>query len=149
MLDKDCAPIWWLTKDGDLDCAELYERHYSKYTYRDGRSRHAGQFVGPGEKVVLRTRRADAVWAWRKFIDDSGQEGINCAIFRNESTHRSSTLVYQADQIADCLWPNSRHYTYVNPQKVASKNPGFCFISAGWKRCGKTKGGLMILEKLP
>jgi hypothetical protein len=143
------APTWWLTKDSDLDCVELYERHYSAYRYADRRARHADQFVGPGEKVVLRTERADALFVWRKFIDDSGQDGINCAVFRNESDHRSSELIRQADAIADCLWPDSRHYTYVDPAKIASTNPGFCFIAAGWQRCGRTKGGLVILERLP
>lgn len=137
-------PLWWLTKDGDKDCLELYERHYSCYHYRDGRKRT--QFVGPGEKVVLRTESADAMFVWRKFIDDSGQQGINCAVFRNESAHQSSELIRQADRIADCLWPNSRHYTYVRAEKIKSKNPGFCFIKAGWKRCGMTKSGLHILE---
>ncbi len=138
---------WWLTKDSDLDCVELYERHYSAYRYADGRTRHRDQFVGPGEKVVLRTERADALFVWRVFIDDSGQDGINCAVFRNESRHSSSCLIRQADSIADCLWPDRRHYTYVDPTKIASTNPGFCFICAGWRRCGRTKGGLVILER--
>jgi hypothetical protein len=138
-------PLWWLTKDGDVDCLELYERHYSCYRYADGRRRKL--FVGPGEKVVLRTESGDAMFAWRKFIDDSGQQGINCAVFRNESQHRSSDLIRQADAIADCLWPDSRHYTFVRAEAVKSTNPGFCFIAAGWRRCGKTKSGLMILEK--
>lgn len=139
------VPLWWLTKDGDLDCLELYERHYSCYRYADGRARK--QFVGPGEKVVLRTERADALFVWRVFIDDSGQSGVNCAVFRNESRHQSSQLIRQADQIADVLWPNRRHYTYVNQKKIASTNPGFCFLAAGWRRCGRTKGGLVILER--
>jgi hypothetical protein len=139
-------PLWWLTKDGDRDCLELYERHYSAYRYKDGRKRT--QFVGPGEKVVLRTRDADALFVWRNFIDDSGQVGINCAIFRNEGAHRSSDLIRQADAIADALWPDSRHYTYVAPEKVASRNPGYCFIKAGWQRCGRTNTGLLILERL-
>ncbi len=139
--------LWWLTKDGDRDCLELYERHYSCYRYADGRARK--QFVGPGEKVVLRTKLADAMFVWRKFIDDSGQEGINCAVFRNESTHTSSRLIRQADAIADCLWPDSRHYTYVNAKEVKSRNPGFCFIKAGWRKCGFTKRGLLILERIP
>ena len=144
----DCPDaLWWLTKDGDKDCLAMYERHYSAYRYADGRKRTL--FVGPGEKVVLRTESADAVWAWRKFIDDSGQQGINCAVFRNESKHKSSELIRQADAIADCLWPDSRHYTFVNAERVASKNPGFCFIAAGWRKCGKTKNGLLILEKGP
>lgn len=139
------TPLWWLTKDGDTDCLALYERHYSAYRYADGRTRT--QFVGPGEKVVLRTVGGDALFVWRRFIDDSGQSGINCAVFRNESAHRSSELIRQADAIADCLWPDSRHYTYVNAQAIRSSNPGFCFLAAGWNRCGRTKGGLMILER--
>jgi hypothetical protein len=141
------SPLWWLTKDGDIDCLELYERHYSCYRYADGRKR--SQFVGPGEKVVLRTVRADALFVWRKFIDDSGQDGINCAVFRNESQHQSSELIRQADAIADCLWPDSRHYTYVNQERIRSRNPGYCFLMAGWRRCGRTKGRLIVMERLP
>ena len=140
-------PLWWLTRDGDRDCLALYERHYSAYRYADGRQRKL--FVGPGEKVVLRTERADALFVWRRFIDDSGQDGINCAVFRNEGPHLSSELIRQADAIADRLWPDRRHYTYVDRQKVASTNPGFCFLRAGWRRCGVTKGGLLILERQP
>ena len=140
-------PLWYLTHDGDKTILDLYERHYSAYHYADGRHRY--QFVGPGEKVVLRTNHGDAGWAWRKFIDDSGQEGVNCAFFRNESPHTSSELVRQADAIADRIWPDCRHYTYVDPQKTRRKrDPGRCFIHAGWRRCGMTKGGLVILERI-
>ena len=141
-------PVWWVTKDGDLDCLAMYERHYSRNTKRD-MCKPRRLFVGPGTKLVLRTERADAMFVWREFIDDSGQEGINCAVFRNESTRRSSDLIRQADAIADCLWPHRRHYTFVSAEKVASPNPGFCFLCAGWRRCGMTKGGLLILERLP
>ena len=135
-----------MTRDGDKTCLALYERHYSAYHYRDGRKR--SQFVGPGEKLVLRTAEGDAVWAWRRFIDDSGQTGVNCAVFRNESQHRSSELIRQADAIAFAIWPDLRHYTYVDPKKVRSANPGFCFLMAGWQKAGRTKGGLIVLEKL-
>lgn len=140
-------PLWWLTKDGDLDCLELYERHYSCYHYADGRERKL--FCGPGEKIVLRTWEGDALFVWRKFKDDSGQEGINCAVFRNESTHLSSELIRQADAIADAVWPGERHYTYVSAEKVRSTNPGYCFLMAGWRKCGMTKvNKLIIMEKL-
>lgn len=138
-------PLWWLTKDGDTDCMALYERHYSGQE-RNGKRRVA-QFVGPGEHIVLRTERGDAMFVWRRFIDDSGQTGINCAVFRNESRHLSSELIRQADAIADFCWPDRRHYTFVNPEKIRSSNPGFCFLEAGWKRCGRTKGGLLIMER--
>ena len=141
------SPLWWMTKDGDATCLELYRRHYSRYEYRDGRQPKL--FVGPGEKVVLRTRQGAAVWAWRNFIDDSGQQGVNCAVFRNESEHQSSELVRQADAIADFIWPDRRHYTFVDSSKVRSRNPGYCFLVAGWRRCGMTNSGLIVLERTP
>ena len=142
---SDEMPLWWLTRDGDPVCLDMYERHYSCLNRR----RKIRQFVGPGEKLVLRTIDGLAMWAWRKFIDDSGQQGINCAVFRNESKIQSSTLIRQADAIADCEWPNQRHYTFVNPKAVQSCNPGYCFIMAGWKRCGTSKKGLLILDREP
>lgn len=142
-------PVWWVSKDGDLDCLEMYERHYSARSNRD-----SGLFVGPGTKWVFRTEPGDAVFVWRDFIDDcidartgQPQDGINCAVFRNESAHLSSSLIRAADAIADVLWPHRRHYTYVDIEKVASRNPGFCFICAGWRRCGFTKSGKLILER--
>ena len=142
---SDFDPVWYLTKDGDLSCLALYERHYSCRRYRDGRQRRL--FVGPGEKIVLRTGDADALFVWKKFIDDSGQDGVNCAVFRNEGPIRSSDLIRQADAVADHVWPDQRHYTYVNPKAVRSVNPGYCFMAAGWRRCGRAKGGLMVLER--
>lgn len=136
---------WWLTKDGDAACLALYERHYSAHQYKDGRIRKL--FCGPGQKVVLRTESGDAVFVWRKFIDRSGQQGINCAVFRNEGPVLSSELVRQADAAADFCWPGVRHYTYVSAKSVRSRNPGFCFLAAGWRRCGHTQGGLLILER--
>lgn len=137
-------PLWFLTKDGDLSCLKMYERHYSAYQYRDGRKRKL--FCGPGQKIVLRTWDASAIFVWRKFIDASGQTGVNCAVFRNESSHRASDLIRQADLIADHVWPGERHYTYVNPRHLRRGRPGYCFECAGWRRCGTTGRGLLVLE---
>lgn len=138
-------PDWWLTKDGDGKCLTMYERHYSAHRYQDGRKRVL--FAGPGFKIVLRTWEGDAFFVWRKFKDDSGQQGINCAAFRNESAFKSSDLIRQADAIADFCFPSERHYTYVDAAKVRSRNPGYCFIVAGWRRCGTTKSGKLVLER--
>ena len=138
-------PFWWLTKDGDVTCYEMFERHYSS---GKNKRRKIRQFVGPGQSIVLRTFSGDAFFVWRKFINDGGEFGINCAAFRNESSHLSSELIRQADAIADFCWPSERHYTYVDAKKIKSANPGFCFIKAGWKRTGRmTKSGLIILER--
>lgn len=138
-------PLWFLTKDGDRSCLALYRKHYS---CRNKRPRQ-DQFVGPSYHIVLRTDDGDAVFVWRaaEYRAD-GQEGIECALFRNESPHLSSTLIRQADAVADHVWPGRRHYTFVSEADVRSTNPGFCFIAAGWRRCGKTEGGLIVLERL-
>lgn len=104
-------------------------------------------FCGPGYKLVLSTPCRQALFVWRKFRSMDAQQGVNCAIFRNESSIRSSDLIREADRIADQRWPGERHYTYVNPRHV-SDNPGFCFKMAGWQFCGRTKArGLHILER--
>jgi hypothetical protein len=141
-------PDWYLTKDGDKSCLQLYERHYSAYQYKDGRQRF--QFVGPGFSIVLRTGRADALFVWRDYIDDTipKQDGIECAVFRNETSITSSKLIRQADAVADHCWPGQRHYTKVDPEKVGSGYPGWCFIRAGWRKCGMTQNGKHILERL-
>ncbi len=141
------SALWWITKDGDDRARALFDRHYSRYRYKDGRQPKL--FCGPGEKLVLSTWEGDALWVWRKFIDASGQRGINCAIFRNESPHKASELVRQADAIADHCWPRERHYTYVDARRIRSNNPGCCFKVAGWREAGRTKGGLVILERNP
>jgi DNA modification methylase len=136
---------WQEFRDGNHKGLELYERHYSCYHYKDGRERKL--FVGPGEKMVLMTAKQDALFVWRKFKDDSGQTGINCAVFRNESDILSSELILEAEKIAAGRWPGERLYTYVDREAVQSLNPGYCFQCAGWTRCGTTKSGLIIFEK--
>jgi len=137
--------FWRLSKDGDRIGRAIYRRHYSRYKYADGRD--PALFIGPGEKLVLIAHDDDALFAWRRFIDDSGQEGVNCAVFRNESLQRSSDMILDAENWAWDRWPGERLYTYVNAAKVLSPNPGYCFKKAGWKSAGKTRGGLIVLDK--
>lgn len=139
--------IWLQVRDGYGPALMLHSRHYSKYHYKD--KRKVSRFVGPGERIVLITANEDALFVWRKFKDASGQKGINCSIFRNESDFKSSQLILEAEKFASERWPGERFYTYVNPKKIKSTNPGYCFKIAGWTECGKTaKRKLIILEKI-
>jgi hypothetical protein len=99
--------------------------------------------------MVLITPECNALFVWRKFISDDGQEGVNCAVFRNEGTRLSSELINEAEILAWSRWPRERLYTYVAPRKIRSTNPGYCFLMAGWNPCGHSKGGLVILDKNP
>ena len=145
---------WMPCKDGDARAFALMRNHYSFQPYADGRRQDLGNrnrhlFTGPGQKMVLLGADCRALFVWRKFIDRSGQHGVNCAVFHNESDQLSSELILEAEQLAWQRWPNERLYTYVNPLKISSSNPGYCFKKAGWHRVKhKTTKGLHILEKI-
>jgi hypothetical protein len=142
------GPIWIPIKDGDATAMSIFRRHYS---YDKAKKRRLHQFIGPGEKMVLITPDAKALFAWRKFINDDGNTGVNCCIFRNEGTYlgRSSDLIREAMRIAWERWPNERLYTYVDESKIRRKrDPGRCFMRAGFKPCGKSKSGKLIFESL-
>lgn len=137
---------WVMVRDGDDSARAIFDRHYSRYRYADGRKPML--FVGPGEKLVLLRYDARALFVWRRFISADGQDGINCAIFRNEGAELSSQLIREADAFADARWPGERHYTYVAPKRIRSSNPGYCFKQAGWRTCGVTKHNkLVVLER--
>jgi hypothetical protein len=142
---------WLSVKDGDPAAYQLFTRHYSFHQYKDnrrlvGRNRHL--IAGPGDKMVLLTEDYKALFVWRKFIDDSGQVGVNCSVFRNEGPILSSELIKQADELAWNRWPGERLYTYVDGSQV--HGDGCCFKKAGWKKLKyKTKSGKIILEIFP
>lgn len=144
---------WIEVLDGNDTCRALFDRHYSRYVYADGRKPKL--FVGPGEKLVMLHAAADALCVWRKFISADGQQGVNCAIYRNESPLRASALLRVAMDAAWKRWPGERLYTYVDPNGVpptmrASRPTwGHCFYQAGWRFAGLTKKRLHILECPP
>jgi len=148
-LFQSMPGITWLSvRDGNPHARALFDKHYSRYIYADGRKPKL--FIGPGEKMVLMTPCGRALFAWRKFRSMDHQEGVNCAIFRNEGAGTSSELIRAAVELAKERWPGDRLYTYVNPRAVVSANPGFCFKMAGWRQCGVTKKrNLLIFEFLP
>lgn len=145
----DFGEIWQPIRDGAPFARALYEKHYSCHRYADGR--RPRKFVGPGEYIALTTADEKCLFAWRKFRDDSGQVGVNCAVFRREGEQKwkASEMILAAEQIAWRRWPGERFYTYINTKKIRKKrDPGRCFRRAGWQPCGVTKvNKLLILEK--
>lgn len=140
--------VWIPVRDGNDTGRAIFDQHYSRYRYADGRKPLL--YVGPGEKMVLLTPDALALFVWRKFRSMDHQEGVCCAVFRNEGPVLSSVLIRAADAIAWDRWPGERLYTYIDPNKTRRKrDPGRCFLRAGWRHHGYSKGGLRILEIRP
>lgn len=141
---------WCETKTSDPTALAIFMRHYScrRWRRRDLGGNHS-RFIGPGECMVLVSHCGRALFAWRRELyrlDE--QRGVNCSVFRNEGAGLSSDLIREASELAFRRWPGERLLTFVNAEKIRSSNPGFCFIAAGWRRCGFSKGGLVILEML-
>lgn len=67
------SATWIQVKDGNDTARSIFDRHYGRYHYADGRKPLL--FVGPGQKMVLLTSDAKALFVWRKFISMDHQGG--------------------------------------------------------------------------
>ena len=133
---------WIKVNKGDSSCRALADRHYSR------QNPGSVNFCRPGRNLVLRTAAGDAVWVTWQGIRDDGFNAWECTIFRNESRHLSSELIKQAVEITKRYWgqlPPDGIITMVAPDKIKSKNPGYCFKQAGWKYIGRTKVNKLII----
>jgi len=142
---------WIEIRDGDVRLRPFFERHYSARPKRTRHYKNWRRICPPGEHMVLITAKCDALFVWvKEKIRHDQQVGVNCAVFRNESDILSSELISEAVKLAWQKWPQERLFTYVNPAKIESPNPGYCFLQAGWGRLnGASPKGLRILELLP
>lgn len=74
------------------------------------------------------------------------------SLFRNESRWLSSLLIREAVSITRSIWdpPPLGLVTFVDAAKVRRKrDPGYCYLKAGFTVAGKTVGGLVALQLLP
>ena len=149
--ENKSGTLWNVVRDGDSRIRGIYERHYS--ARKNGatiRGAHSwNRICGPGEHLILLTPLCDALFVWilQRYRADN-QVGVNCAVFRNEGFVLSSILIHQAEVLARERWPLEwRLFTFIDGNKIRSTNPGYCFVQAGWRRCGLSNKGLVILEK--
>ena len=147
MIDFASYGPWLVTHKGVRECRMLADRDYSRQLIG------ATMFSRPGRNLVLRTAGGDAVWVTWSGVRDDGMKAWECTIFRNESVHLSSIMIQSAIAATMNEWgepPPDGIITYVDHSKVRSKNPGFCFLKAGFRRIGKSKKrGLILLQWLP
>ena len=144
--------MWRRITKFDPRGAALADRHYSR------RKVGSPQFMPPGETVILMSHDERAVFGWWRPHPASGIKAMNgldgwtCTIFRNESEHRSSSLILAAErflvELGVTVGP-SGFITYVWDRKVRSENPGYCFKCAGWRLTGRSADGKKsLLQKI-
>ena len=141
---------WFLSHRADPLARVIADRHYNRQ--KPG----TPQFVPPGRCLVLLTAAADALWitSWpfAQYVKHAWAGAWVCSCFRNEGSELSSELIREA--VAATRWrygepPSLGMITFVNADKVRHKrDPGRCFVRAGFEHVGRTKGGLIALQLL-
>jgi hypothetical protein len=142
LLDLDIIRYgpWYETTKSDQDCRKVFDRHYTRKKEKIGNS----GWTRPGENMILRTQRGDAIWcSWRSQFRKDGFDAIECTAFRNEGMRLSSTLIKWAVYATLKKWgpklPSDGILTYVNDDAVSSRNKGYCYLKAGFVRVGRSK----------
>jgi hypothetical protein len=139
---------WRLSHRADPRALPIADRHYNRQKIG------SPQFVPPGRCLVLLTPNADALWvtSWpfAEYVKHEWAGAWVCSCFRNESAILSSDLIREAVAITRSVYgepPALGMVTFVNADKVRHKrDPGRCFVKAGFERVGKTQGGLIALQ---
>lgn len=141
---------WHLSHRADQRARVIADRHYNRQKIG------SPQFVPPGRCLVLLTENADAFWVtsfpFAEYVKHAWAGAWICSAFRNESPILSSDLIREAVAITRAKWeaPELGMVTFVDPKKVRHKRDfGRCYRKAGFKECGRTKGGLIALQLLP
>lgn len=121
----------------------LADRHYNR------QSPGSSGFAPPGACLVLRTPAADAFWitSWplAEYVGHAWPGAWVCSAFRREPANPdlASDLIRDAVAATRHRWPDVPELgmvTFVDERKVRRKrDPGRCFIRAGFVVVGRTK----------
>jgi hypothetical protein len=148
----DCAREsmrWSVSHRFDPAACKIADRHYNR------RAVGTPQFVPPGRCFVLRAPGAVWVtsWPFAEYVRHAWAGAWVNSLFRNEGAGLSSELIREAVAATRWYWPDIPALglvTFVDATKVRRKrDPGRCYLRAGFRRIGHTQGGLIALQLLP
>lgn len=140
---------WRLSYRADPVGANIADRHYNR--------QHVGspQFVPPGRCLVLLADQALWItsWPFAEYVKHAWPGAWINSCFRREGCDLlASDMIRWA--IASTRWwadpPELGMVTFVDASKVRRKrDPGRCYLRAGFRRVGETKGGLLAFQMPP
>lgn len=149
---------WFTAHRASGLCRTLADRHYSRQ--KPG----TPQFVPPGRCLVLYAETASgrAYWVtsypFAQYVKHEWAGAWVCQAFRNERCGRASDLIVEAVAATRHKWPEVPDLgmvTFIDPKKVkpikvrGKDTWGYTYLKAGFKPCGKTKGGLLAFQLMP
>jgi hypothetical protein len=141
--------VWEVSHRADRLAVPLADRHYNRQKIG------SKQFVPPGRCFVLR-HGTSAVWvtSWPfgEYVRHAWPGAWINSLFRNESEHLASAMICEAVGLTRGRWPDVPELgmvTFVDASKVRQKrNPGYCYLMAGFRQVGETRGGLLAFQML-
>lgn len=142
---------WRLSHRADPEARAIADRHYNRQ--KPG----TPQFVPPGRCLVL-VSDAPAFWitSWpfAEYVKHAWAGAWVCSAFRKEGGDMlASDMIREAVAVTKWKWPNVPDLgmvTFVDRSKTKPKrDPGYCYLQAGFTPCGETKGGLVALQLFP
>ena len=147
--------IWRESHRFDPASLPLADRHYNR------RKIGSPQFVPPGRCLVFRSACNRALWvtSWpfAEYVRHAWPGAWVNSLFRSEGAGIASTLILEAVSATRSIWqpPELGMISFVDPKHVppvmrrGQPIYGYCYLKAGFKHVGFTKGGLWAWQMLP
>lgn len=162
---------WLLSSSSDrraLDVVDGAGKHAGAGPHYSRRTPGSRTFTGVGQEIVLVTNDGNAVWAVVRQRTPSargsgssrgrvGQSDVRPSyvwrnmLFRNLGQDRSSDLIRSA--VADTYAEWARRYgslpsetlrTEIDPKRIRSTNPGYCYLKAGFRNRRMVRGKVFL-----
>lgn len=145
------AQPWQLSYRADPAARRIADRHYNRQKIG------AAQFVPPGRCLVLRAPGPAlwvTSWPFAEYVQHEWAGAWINSLFRREAGDiLASDMIRAAVAATLARWPNPPDLgivTFVDAANVRRKrDPGRCYLRAGFARVGETKGGLLAFQMLP
>jgi len=142
---------WQLSWRTDPLARDIADRHYNRQTIG------ATGFVPPGRCLVLLNDDERSLWitSWpfAEYVRHAWPGAWVNSCFRREGDGLASDMIREAVAVTRWRWPDVPPLgivTFVDAGKVRRKrDPGRCYLRAGFKHVGETKGGLLALQMIP
>ncbi len=145
--------MWLLSHRADAPAVAIADRHYNRQKIG------TPQFVPPGRCLVLLQEQALWVtsWPFGEYVKHAWPGAWINSLFRKEGPGTASEMIRDAISATRSIWepPELGCVTFVDPKhvkptKVRGKEIyGYCYLKAGFKHVGFTKGGLWAWQMLP
>lgn len=151
-MSGDVSMVWHRSHRADPAARVIADRHYNRQ--KPG----ADQFVPPGRCHVLLATDEQSIWVTSWPFPEYVQHAwpgawINSCFRREGGDHLASDMIRAAVASTRVKWPDVPELgmvTFVDPGKVRTKrDPGYCYLRAGFRPAGFTKSGLIALQLLP